>query len=240
MRNVLLAIAVILIFITPATLGQVQLTGLLQDGVSANGDTAQSPIWNTLGNQVNYAKLYVTQPNGGAAAPFINHGSAGDVGISYSLTPDSYQFFFYNDPFATNTTGYYGLTLFFDGDNTDAGIAAFSPTGVQTAAAVPAGLSTLSLNGDNANPVPSPGSLLYSANGLNVTLTDYTFWLPGATGNPGVDRVGNLNDVPDGDTDGFGEFDLSVTAVPEPVGLLSIAIVGAMTMRPNRMRHRRP
>jgi hypothetical protein len=54
--------------------GQVNLTGLLQSGTGANGQTVGSPIWTTVGNETNYAVLYLAQPNAGYTAPLMNSG----------------------------------------------------------------------------------------------------------------------------------------------------------------------
>jgi hypothetical protein len=58
--------------------------------------------------------------------------------------------------------------------------------------------------------------LTYTADGLNVTLTSYGFGQPGVFGGAALDRVGDLNDAPDGNLDGVGVFNLTVAPVPEP------------------------
>ena len=210
--------------------GQVYLTGLLQNGTWPNGQSGGTPIWNTLGNEVSFANLYVTEPNGGYAAPFLNHGNGDGTSISYALNPGSYEFFFFCDSLADNNPGQYGLNLFFDGNNINPGISAFSPSGVSAADAVAAGLPTLSLNGDIFAQVPAPGTLAYTADGLIVTLTDYGFGVSGAFGCPASDRVTNLNDAPDGQMDGVGIFSLTVSAVPEPSTVLLLAVSFATSL----------
>lgn len=224
------ATVLLLLRIMPeSSLGQIYLTGLLQDGTSANGQTAGSPIWNTLGNELSFANLYVTQPNAGYNAHFINSGNGAGASIDYALSPGSYQFYFFCDSFSNNNPGYYGLSLFFDGNNNASpGIAAYSAAGVSSANAVPAGFNTFPLSGSTsdpapapgtyiytATPIPVPGSLTYTADGLTVTLTGYGFGTPGSFGVPALDRVGDLNDSPDGDPDGIGVFTLTVVPVPE-------------------------
>jgi hypothetical protein len=232
---------------------QIYLTGLSQDGTSSTGQTAGSPIWNTLGNELSFANLYVTQPNSGYSAPFINSGNGAGASISYALTPGNYQFYFFCDAFPNNDPGYYGLSLFFD-DNNNAtpGIAAYSAVGVSSANAVPAGYGTLPLSGNTGDPAPAPGTyiytttpvaapgtLTYTADGLTVTLTSYGFGMPGSFGVPVLDRVGNLNDSPDGDPDGIGTFTLSVTPVPEPSTISLFSVVMAASFfrlcRKNRL-----
>jgi hypothetical protein len=205
--------------------GQVTLTGLLQQGTSSTGQTAGSPIWNTLGNETAFANLYVTQPNAGYSAPFLNHGNGDSVIISYALTPGTYQFYFFCDAFPNNDPGHYGLNLFFNGDNINPGISAYSPSGIDGATPVGLGLPTLSLDGDNANQIGAPGTLTYNANGLSVTLTDYGFGQSGVL-TPPLDRVGNLNDVPDGSLDGVGFIDVAVAATPEPSALAIGCVAG--------------
>jgi hypothetical protein len=196
--------------------GQVLLTGLLQNGADSSGQSVGSPVFNTLGNELSFANIYLTQPNAGYTAPFINSGNGSTASISYALTPGTYEFYFFTMGFWNNNPGYYALNLFFNGDNTNPGIAAFSPANTLTATPIAAGLPTLSLSGDNSHPVPAPGSLVYTAAGLSVTLTGYGYGEPGVFGGPPLDRVGNLNSQPDGYLDSVGIIDLTVTAVPEP------------------------
>jgi hypothetical protein len=205
-----------LAFLPERSGGQIYLTGLLQNGTAPNGQNAGSPIFNTLGNEVSFANIYVTQPNGGYNAPFINAGNGSSVSISYALTPGIYEFYFFTMGFWNNNPGYYALNFFFDGDNTNPGISVYSPANTSTATAIAAGLATLSLDGDNGNPVPSPGSLVYTANNLSVTLTAYGYGEPGVFGGPPLDRVSNLNSQPDGYLDSVGTFTLTVAPVPEP------------------------
>ena len=225
--------------------GQIYLTGLLQDGTGANGATAGSPIWNTLGSELSFANLYLTQPNAGYTAPFVNSGNGAGTSISYALTPGTYEFYFFCGAFPDNNPGYYGLNLFFDGNNnTNPGIAAFSPAGALSANAVPAGLGTLPLNVNyndpnpapgtyiyTATPVAAPGTFTYTADGLNVTLTGYGFGQAGVFGGTAIDRVGNLDSTPDGNLDGVGVFTLTVASVPESsTGMLgSVAVVFFLT-----------
>jgi hypothetical protein len=216
--------------------GQTYLTGLEQNGTASNGQNAGSPIFNTLGNEVSFANIYVTQPNSGYNAPFINSGNGSSVSISYALTPGTYDFYFFTMGFWNNNPGYYALNLFFNGDNTNPGISAYSPANTSTATAIAAGLATLSLDGDNSNPVPSPGSLVYSANNLGVTLTAYGYGEPGVFGGPAIDRVGNLNSQPDSYADSVGVFTLTVASVPEPssaaIFVAAISVILIFKMKP--------
>jgi autotransporter-associated beta strand protein len=201
--------------------GQTVLSGLLQQGANPQtGQSDASPVWNTVGYETSFARIYLTQPNAGYTAPFLNSGNGADAGISYSLTPGTYQFYFFTVSFFTsgaepeNNPGTYGLNLFFDGDSTYPGIAAYSPENIASAVQVQAGQLTLSLNGNENNEVPTSGSLTYIADGLITTLTDYGFGTPGTFGGSPLDRVGNLNSEPDGYPDAVGFFDLTVTTEP--------------------------
>src|SRR5271156_3357887 len=143
--------------------GQIYLTGLLQDGTGANGDTAGSPIWNTLGNELSFANIYLTQPNAGYTAPLVKSGNGAGTSISYALSPGSYQFYFFCDALADNNPGYYGLSLFFDGNNnTSPGIAGYSASGMSSVTAVPAALGTLPLSVNYNDPNPAQGTYIYS------------------------------------------------------------------------------
>ena len=157
--------------------GQIYLTGLLQQGADAHtGVSYDSPIWNTLGNEVSFANIYLTQPNAGYTAPLINSGNGNNTSISVSLTPGTYQFYFFTMGFWNNNPGTYGLNLFFDGDNTRPGIAAYSPANTIAATAVQAGQGNLSLNGDGNNEVPAPGSLTYAAGWPECHADWLRFW----------------------------------------------------------------
>jgi hypothetical protein len=230
-----LSLICFLMLLPQISCGQIYLTGLLQQGVEANGQTAGSPIWNTLGDELSFANIYLTQPNAGYTAPFLNSGNGTGAGISYGLTSGTYTFFFFVIGFWDNNPGQYGLNLFFDGNNnTSPGIAAYSTAGVNNPNAVQTGLDTLPLSVNTnypnpapgtymytATPVPAPGSLTYIANGLGVTLTGYGFGQPGVFGGPALDRVGNLNSQPDLALDSVGFFTLNVTTVPEPSSLVT-------------------
>jgi hypothetical protein len=216
-----------LAFLPEHSVGQINLTGLEQNGTAPNGQNAGSPIFNTLGNEVSFANIYVTQPNGGYSAPFINAGNGSSASISYALTTGTYQFYFFTMSFWNNNPGYYALNLFFAGDSINPGISAYSPANTSTATAIPAGLATLSLDGDNGNPVPSPGTSVYTDNNLTVTLTGYGYGEPGVFGGPAIDRVGNLSSQPDGYLDAVGSFTLTVAPVPEPFAIPVLAMIFA-------------
>ena len=211
-------------FLPQSSRGQVYLTGLLQQGAdSQTGHSLDSPIFTTEGGgEIDFAVIYLTQPNAGYNAPFLNPGTSATASISDALTPGTYQFYFFTASFFGNAPGFpndpgtYGLNLFFDGDNTFPGIAAYSPKNIATATPVQAGQNTLALDGDGDNEVPASGSLTYIADGLSVTLTAYGYGEPGVFGGPALDRVGNLNSQPDGYLDAVGVFNLTVAPVPEP------------------------
>lgn len=229
--------SIITVLIFSVTLGHAQLTltGVLQQGTAPSGQTAGSPIWNTLGHETSFANIYLTQPNGGYLAPLINSGNASAASVSFTMTPGTYQFFFFTMGFWDNNPGHYGLNLFFNGDNTNPGISAHSPAGTASADSVAFGLPTLSLSGDNSQPVGAPGSLTYIADGLVITLTSYGFGEPGVFGGAALDRIGNLDSQPDGYFDSVGTFSLVVTAVPEPASLTLCALVStALLIRRRR------
>ena len=81
------------------------------------------------------------------------------------------------------------------------------------------------------NRVSGAGTLSFQAHGLNVTLTDYFWALPGVAGVSNLDRVAALNNTTNGNIDFDGQFTLTV-AVPEPATLalygFSLAWVGFM------------
>ena len=228
---------------------QIVLIGLLQQGADAQtGSTLSTPVWNTLGNYGiaggsagDFAQIYLTEPNAGYNAPFLNSGD--DTGIALSLMPGTYQFYFFcdalteNSPGPPNDPGTYGLNLFFGGNNIHSGIAAYSPKNIVTATPVQSGQNTLTLNGDEFTPVAASGNLSYTADGLSVTLTSYGYGQPGVFGGPPLDRVSNRNNVPDGYLDAVGTFDLVITPVPEPasVAIFIVAVLPIFIARPQRL-----
>ena len=197
------------------THGGIFLTGISQVGTSADGTNAGGPIWNTLGNEVLIANLYVTQPNTGYTGALLNHGNGTGASISYELTPGTYQFFVSSDSFSNINPGYYAINLFFGGSTTVPGITGYSARDSSTVSVVPSGKTTLALDGTTS--VQSAGSLSYESGGLRVTMTEYGFGMPGVFGGAAIDRVANLNDAPEGALDGIGIVNLQVTAVPEPL-----------------------
>ena len=205
-----------LLFLVPAS-DAISLTGLLQHGtvVGDGGRTGGSPMWNTLGNEASFANIYLTEPNGGYEAPLLNSGNGAAASIAYDLAPGTYEFFFFVDGFWANNPGEYGLNLFFDGDNVNPGIAAFSPKNLSSENAAEAGVATHTLDGLGAL-APTPSDLSYWADGLRITLTSYGFGEPGVFGGPPLDRVGNVKSIPDGFADGVGRFTLKVETLPVP------------------------
>ncbi len=191
------------------TSGAISLTGLLQHGTHNGGQTTSTPIWNTLGNEGSFANIYVTEPNGGYEAPLLNSGNGAESSIAYDLAPGTYEFFFLVAGFWDNNPGEYGLNLFFDGDNVNPGIAAHSPVNVSTATPATAGIPTLALDGLSVL-APTPSDLSYAADGLRITLTSYGFGEPGVFGGPPLNRVSNLNSIPDSQHDSVGRFVLKV------------------------------
>lgn len=216
------AILLSLALLPESSRAQVFLSGLLQQGAnSQTGGSDDSPIFTTAGvsETGDFAVIYLTQPNAGYTAPFVNPGTPN---IDYALTSGTYQFYFWTVSFFGNAPGYpnnpgtYGLNLFFDGNNTIPGIAAFSPQNTLTATPVQVGQTTLSLDGYGNNEVPVSGSLTYVGDGLSVTLTDYGYGEPGVFGGPALDLVSATDSEPDGYASAVGVFDLTVAPVPEP------------------------
>lgn len=201
------------------------LSGVLQHGTQPglHGRTGGSPIWNTLGNEVSFANIYITRPNEGYTAPFLNSGNGADASVQLTLGVGEYDFYYFMMGFWDNNLGEYGLNLFFDGDTSKPGIAAYTVAGTASANSATAGMITLALDGSATAMTPTPSDLTFTSGNLNVVLTSYGYGLPGDFGGPALDRVGNLNSLPDRYTDSVGFFSLSVFVVPEPT---SLALLG--------------
>lgn len=208
------------------------LSGVLQHGTVAgqNGQTAGSPIWNTLGGESSFSNIYLTQPNTGYSGSFLNTGNGSNAVVSFSLGVGTYNFDYLVMGFWDNNPGEYGLNLYFNGDTTNPAISAYSIAGVLSANATSASIATLSLNGQLTGITPTAPSLVSVLGGYSVSLTAYGFGMPGAFGSSAVDRVGNLDSLPDLAEDSIGRFSLVVTAIPEPADSSTILGLGAVML----------
>jgi len=189
---------------------QPTLTGLINFSTTNTGASTGTNVWNTLGAEP-IPNLYVSSSANGDV--IMNPGNtAVSTAINVPLASGTNQFSLYADS-PTNTPAFYGLNLFFDGNNTTPGISVFVP--LNSSSFVANGSpTTLALDG---SPTPGAGTLSFTGDGFTATLTNYTWSAPTVNN---LDRVSPFDNVPNGNNDFVGTFTLEVSPVPEPGSLL--------------------
>jgi hypothetical protein len=206
------------------------ITGLIVFDTDSSGNRAVTRAWNTNGGDGIY-NIYMTDTTFGGA--FVNADDDANTSLNYALTPGAYQFYMYGE--ATASDPYYGLNLFFDGDNTNPGISAFAQANTDPADA-PA-YPAISANGAANTPdllnnggQSGANTLVYNDGSVIVTLTDY--WFSNANVRS-ENRVQAFDETAGGGLDLTGAFAVTVTAVPEPstASLLALGLVGIAAMR---------
>ncbi len=215
----LIGLAVALLFTLPSLtetmLGQVVLTGTNVFDTD-HSQYFGSGAWN----------LYLTSPNAGMDAPFINPATSPSTALNESLAPGSYQFWMYALPNGNDSD--WAMNLYFDGD-TSPDISVIAPMELSSSAEPSFGPNgsnnTLGLN--TPNPVLGANSLKALINGTPVTLTDFS-WADPTVYN--LDRVGSTTPTPSGITNYVGSFTLNVgssTSVSTPTGPIGVQFVQA-------------
>jgi hypothetical protein len=145
--------------------------------------------------------LWLAQ-NPDATSP-VNGPSDAQAGIAIPLeTGNSYKFYIFGQPGPGLITGFNGLNLFFDGNNSTPGISVFGATNSSNFR--PNSSSTFTLQG---TPVTGSGSASYSPSGVIAVLTGYD-WSTPAT--PLGDVCQAFVFSPGGGADYFGSFTLTV------------------------------
>jgi hypothetical protein len=191
---------------------QVMLTGAIQFSTNSTGATYGGLLWNTLGGD-SYYDLWLAQ-NPDATSP-VNGPSDTQAGISIPLQAgNTYTYYIFGQPGPGLVTGFNGLNLFFDGDNSVPGISVFGATngsGFQQN-----GSSTFTLQG---TPVAGSGERFYSSGGVTVVQSGYD-WNAPAT--PPGDVCQAFVFSPGDEADYFGSFTLQVW----PAATLSLSQTG--------------
>src|ERR1039458_1875558 len=150
---------------------QTTLTGAIQFSTNSNGAASGGLLWNTLGGD-SYYDLWLAQ-NPDATSP-VNGPSDAQAGIAIPLEAgNSYTFYIFGQPGPGIITGFNGLNLFFDGNNSVPGISAFGMT--KGSGFLPNSGSTLTLQG---TAVSGSGTTNYPAGGVLAVLTGYTWNTP--------------------------------------------------------------
>jgi len=196
---------------------------------TTNTGAQTGEIWNTQGLYGNY-NLYLLQ--GGPNGAFLNPGQEADpTGLSPNIdlsVPGTYTFGIRGD--GAGNQPFYGLNLFFNGDQTNPGISVFAPlqTDPGTVPAFSANSSPQS-KALNGGLTPGSGALSFSDGTVLTTITDYRW---ASTGVFSSDLIATFSANPNGINDNVGQFTVvtsAIAAVPEPstyamfgLGLLAI------------------
>ncbi len=183
---------------------QTTLTGAIQFSTNSSGVASGGLIWHTLANDGNgyYALWLALNPN--ATSP-VNGPSDSQAGIAIELEAGvSYKFYVFGHPGPGVVTGFNGLNLFFDANDSAPGISAFGAT--NSSDFLPNRGSTFTLQGTSA---AGSGKTFYSSGGDIVVLTGYD-WNAPATPPGDVCQAFEFSPAPGDVADYFGSFSLRV------------------------------
>ena len=206
------------------------LTGFYFYGTTATGANLPGTArWNTLGFEMTTPNLYVNQ-----GSTQITTGNGANERLNVPLSPGTYDFTWCAQPFAVGLNAFFGVDLYFNGNDGQPLITALVPIkSLITPVANPN--PTFALDGVTA---------AASANTISITLDNLLIRLVYANVPNDLlgtmDRVSLFNDVPDGQPDcgpdGIG-LRISVTALPEPAtGAMMISAFGCLVLRFRRAR----
>lgn len=193
------------------------VTGVTEFSTVSTGAFDGIDFWNTLSNSFPYEQsLWIT--TGGLNGSFINGPTNNMASINYQLPLGDTTFTVFGYP--GTALSYFGLNLFFNGDNSTPGISVYAPLWNGTSGPPPYsadGASTIQLE-RFAPFVPGAGTLHFA----DVTLKTYFFADPTVFN---LQRVDAFDTNPPGPlTDFVGQFTLEVSGVPEPASLILLGI----------------
>ena len=186
------------------------LTGLIIFSTDKSGSANGGQILNTRGGRGDdFYNVWIQQDG-----KFIHGIDESNISINISLDlPGVYTFKMYGEP--TFEVGYFGLNLFFNGNNNKPGISVFAPINTLPASqitsfSVNSNANTLPLAGLAESIVPRSGTLCFVDKSTVVTLTSYK-WSSSDVEN--IDLVSPFSAHPSGSKDFTGEFTLTVTKI---------------------------
>jgi hypothetical protein len=183
---------------------------------------------NTYGGDTYSRNLYVSENQAVGSGPLVNAGNVTTLPTRVDIdlnTPGTYNFQMYCNDESTVLNPFWGMNLFFNGDDLRPGISAWNVANVAGFQMInPVGTATLNplTMGLVQSGSGSGASLVYVGGGNQITLRAYSTW---ATTHYNVDRIDNFSDMGgagNGTKDQVIEFSLQVTPVPEPGTLLSL------------------
>jgi len=232
---------------TPPNLSNVVLFNTNASGANQNtvGNIISHGSFMTVLDQQNVpgnygAELFVTKVTNPTASDFLTPAASPSIPLSVG----SNTFYFYgdnNDPLG-GTNGF-GINLYFNGAAGNS--PSLSGYRLNTAGTLLANSSSTTASWDY-KVIPGTGALSVISGGYQITLSDFVVTaIGGSGGNSSVDLVNSTNvspftppSHPDGITDTYGQFTLTVAAVPEPASmtLLGAGVLACLCRRSRRQR----
>lgn len=236
-RKIVRICAVLFLFTAARAQAQLQLTGITVFSTDMNGNIISTASFNTFGGDL-IPNIYVI--NDPVMTSYYNSGDSGGAsaptGINLSLSLGAREIFCSVDPGGTALASFYGINLFFNGNNTTPRISAF--TAINTPAGVPNGGTTLA-NSGGATPVPGANTLTFTdPSGAMVVLTAFNYASSRVAGLPTdypEDLVGQFSLGANGTPDNYVDFTLSVVPEPSTWALLACG-AGALALLVRRNR----
>lgn len=229
LQQLLAAVLLTLVCLPLGSAQAQQLTGITVFSTDASGNIITTATFNTFGGD-NIPNIYVI--NDPIAQTFHNSGDSGGTGaptgINLSLSMGLTQFFASVDPLNAIQGTFYGINLFFNGNNATPGISAFTtintPTGVANGGMTLANTGGLTL-------VPGANTLTYNdPSGNQVILSLFNYASTRVSGLPTdfpEDLVGPFSLGANGTPDNYVDFTLTVIPIPEP-SAWALLIAGAV------------
>lgn len=224
---------------------------------SVDGSYVPGTAWDTIGGDNLVSNLYlIREPSDLATDPFINSGNTAptpnvpsSAAISESLSIGSHRFAIIGFGADAAALPRAGMNLFFNNNNVNPGISAYTALSFTAPPAAGPGFSAIPATSRTyADPFLSPqplasGTLSFTSGNETVTLTDFRWYDVNVFD---LDRVGSFDANPDGPLgsgfpkDVVATFTLQVSssaAVPEPSPVVLVAL-GGFCVGVGRMRRR--
>jgi hypothetical protein len=226
------AAALLVWLLTPSPAHAALLTGAIVFNTTESGSFPGSPFpayANTYGGDTFSFNYYVLNelPPVSLGGPFLNSDNVTTAPTRIAIdlsTPGTYSFTMLADSGDGDVTvsEFWGLNLFFAGNDTAPRISVYGRPNATSAAFFPSfaansALSTATLDPLTMGTAPGSGTVSWSDGSTMITLTHYRH---NSASIFGVDRVSGFDLGSNGFTDVVSEFTLSVSAVPEPSSLI--------------------
>lgn len=201
---------------------------------------------NTYGGDTYSRNLYGTENQAVGQGALLNSQNLTTMPTRISVNmsaPGTYNFQMYCNDESTTQNPFWGLNLFFNGDDLRPGISVrnvVNVSGFQTQNAVgtptlnPLTMGLVQEGGGSGGPGP-----VFVGGGMQVRLTAFNTW---SANHYNVDRVDNFTDdggLGNGTKDDVIEFTLQVQPVPEPCSLVVLSGASLAAILRRRVRTRR-